>query len=159
MRERTFWLPFNSRAFEPRANDGKVLRFEFVEIVAGDRIETGALPNHVCEAVAVCEQHPLFDAIRKSDERGKFVPCQRRTARAEFRLVGVIFAELRFRDAIHAFIANGQSQSFAKRLRDARSRPNMLRFLNRDSGKISLGENLESVAALTFCRKPPNAPF
>jgi len=61
-------LPFNSRAFEPRANDGKVLRFELIEIVAGDRIETGALLNHVCKAVAVGEQHPPFNAIRKADE-------------------------------------------------------------------------------------------
>src|SRR6266496_5420039 len=104
MRERSLWLSCDTRAFEPRANDGKVLRFEFVEIVAGDRIETSALLNHVCKAVAVREQHALFNAIRESDERGKLVPCQRRTARAEFCLVCVMFAELRFEDAIHAFI-------------------------------------------------------
>jgi len=107
MRKRMLWLPFNARPFEPRGNDGKVLRFEFVEIVAGDRIETGALPNHVCEAVAVCEQHPLFNAIRETDECGKFVPCERQPARPELSLISVVFAELRFKDAIHALIANG----------------------------------------------------
>jgi hypothetical protein len=45
--------------------------------------------------------------IRKADERGKFVPCQRRPARPELNLISVVFAELRFKDAIHAFIANG----------------------------------------------------
>src|SRR6266705_4183523 len=44
-------------------------------------------------------------------------------------------------------------------MRDARSRPHVLRFLDGDSGEISLGENLESVAAFTFCRKPANARF
>src|SRR6266566_7235146 len=44
-------------------------------------------------------------------------------------------------------------------MRDARSRPDALRFLNCESGEISLGENLESVAAFTFCRKPANARF
>ena len=44
-------------------------------------------------------------------------------------------------------------------MRDARSRPHVLRFLDRDSGEISLGENLESGAAFAFCRKPANAPF
>ena len=66
MRAPSLWFSLNPRAFEPRANDGKVLRFEFVEIVAGDRIETGALLNHVCKAVAVREQHPLFNAIREA---------------------------------------------------------------------------------------------
>src|SRR5436190_21899200 len=103
MRKWILRLPFNSRAFEPRSNDGKVLRFEFVEIVAGDRIEIGALLNHVCKAVAVRKQHAPFNAIRESDECGEFVTSQRRTARAEFRLVGVMFAELRFKDSIHAF--------------------------------------------------------
>src|SRR5437016_14608307 len=107
MRKWILRLPFNSRAFEPRSNDGKVLRFEFVEIVAGDRIETGALLNHVCKAVAVREQHPLCNAIREADECGKFVPPQRRPARPELSLISVVFAVLRFKDAIHAFIANG----------------------------------------------------
>src|SRR5437870_799019 len=107
MRERTFWLPFNSRAFEPRTNDGKVLRFEFVEIVASDRIETRALLNQVCKAVAVRDQHALFNAVREPNERGELVPSPRRTARAEFCLVCVVFAKLRFKDAIHAFITNG----------------------------------------------------
>src|SRR5213596_903122 len=44
-------------------------------------------------------------------------------------------------------------------MRNARTRPEVLRFLNGDSGEISLGENLESVAASTFCRKPANASF
>src|SRR5882724_8110725 len=44
-------------------------------------------------------------------------------------------------------------------MRDARSRPDMLRFLDSDSGEISLGENLESVASFTFGRKLANAPF
>ena len=44
-------------------------------------------------------------------------------------------------------------------MRDARPRPDVLRFLNGDSSEISLGENLESVAAFTFRRKPANAPF
>src|SRR5437762_9070032 len=107
MRERSLCLSCDARAFEPRANDGKVLRLKFVEIVAGDRIETAALLNHVCKAVAVCEQHPLFDAIREADERGKLVPSERRAPRPKFRLVGVVFAKLRFKDSIHAFIANG----------------------------------------------------
>ena len=102
-----FALPCDTRPFEPRANDGKVLRFEFVEIVAGDRVETGALLDNLCKAVAVREQHPLFNAIRQSNECGKFVPSQRRTARAELSLISVVFAELRFKDPIHAFIANG----------------------------------------------------
>src|SRR5436190_11800531 len=159
MRERSLWLSCDARAFEARGNDGKVLRFEFVEIIAGDRIETGALPNHGCKAVAVRKQHAPFNAIRESDECGEFVPSQGRTARAEFCLVGVMFAELRFKDAIDAFIANGQSQSLAQRMRDARSRPDVLRFLDGDSGEIRLGENLEGVPAFTFCRKPANAPF
>src|SRR6266576_4017905 len=101
MRERSLRLSCDTRAFEPRANDGKVLRFEFVEIVAGDRIETGALLNHVGKAVAVREQHSLFNAIRETDECGKFVPCHRQPTRPELSLISVVFAELRFKDAIH----------------------------------------------------------
>src|SRR5438477_10469737 len=44
-------------------------------------------------------------------------------------------------------------------MRDVRSWPDVLRFLDGDSGQISLGENLESVPAFTFCRKPANALF
>src|SRR5947208_15246245 len=44
-------------------------------------------------------------------------------------------------------------------MRNAHSRPDVLGFLDGDSGEISLGENLESVAASTFCRKPANASF
>jgi hypothetical protein len=44
-------------------------------------------------------------------------------------------------------------------MRDARSRPDVLRFLDGDSGEISLGENLESVAAFTFGRKLANTLF
>ena len=42
---------------------------------------------------------------------------------------------------------------------DARSRPDVLRFLDGDSGEISLGKNLEGITAFTFCRQPANAPF
>src|SRR5438552_14518642 len=44
-------------------------------------------------------------------------------------------------------------------MRHAHSWPDVLRFSDRDSGEIGLGENLESVAAFTFCGKPTNAPF
>src|SRR5439155_21619297 len=44
-------------------------------------------------------------------------------------------------------------------MRDARSRPDVLRFLNRVGGELSLGENLESGAAFAFCGKRTNAPF
>ena len=107
MRKRSLWLSRDTRAFKPRANDDKVLRFKFVEIVAGDRVEAGTLLNYVSKAVAVCEQHPMFNVIRKSDKRGKFVPSEGRAARSELSLISVVFAELRFKDAIHAFIANG----------------------------------------------------
>src|SRR5438132_644585 len=123
MRKWILSLPLDSRAFEPSANRRKVLRFEFVEIVASDRIEAGAFLNNVGKTVAVRDEHPLVNPVREPDEGGKLIPCQRRAVRAEFRLVGVVLAELRFKDSVHTFIDKGQSQPLAQRMRDARSRP------------------------------------
>ena len=67
VRERSLWRALDFRAFEPCANRREVLRFELIEIVAGDRIESGALLNHIGKAVAVRERAP---AVQR-DPRGR----------------------------------------------------------------------------------------
>jgi hypothetical protein len=70
MRERRLWFPFDFPAFKPRANCCEVRRFEFIKIVASDRIERGALLHQTGEAVAVRDEHALVNAIREADECG-----------------------------------------------------------------------------------------
>ena len=138
-------------ASEPCVNRREVLRFEFVEIVASDGVERGALADHAGERVAIRDQHACIGPIRDADERGKLSPIQRRTPGAELRLIRVNLAKLRLDDAVHAHVGSPQGEALAQRGRDARSRPEGLGLLDREHGEIRLGENLESSAAF-LCR-------
>ena len=70
MRERGLAGACDLHACEPGAESGEVLRFEFVEVVAGNRIEGGALLHQAGEAVAIGDQDALVHAIRQADEGG-----------------------------------------------------------------------------------------
>ena len=159
MRKRMLRRALDFRAFEPCADRREVLRGEFVEIVAGDRVETGALLHHVGEAVAVGDQHALVNAIRQADEGGKLVPRQRRPAGAELRLIGVVCAERRLEDAVHAFVAESQRQPLPQRRRNARARPDLLCLFDGERREIRLDENLERVAAFLRGRQRADAGF
>ena len=84
MGERGLAGAFDLRACEPGAEGGEVRRFEFVEVVAGDRVERGALFHQAGEAVAIRNQEALVHAIRQADEGGEFVPGKRRAAVRNF---------------------------------------------------------------------------
>ena len=157
MRERGLALRPGFLASEPCVNRREVLRFEFVEVVAGDRVERGAVLHHVGKAVAVCNERAPVNPIRLADEIGKLGPRERRAARAEFHLIGVMPAELRCKDAVHALVADGQSQPLAQRWRDTRAGPDLLRLLDGDRGEIRFGEDFKSVAAFLHGRERADA--
>ena len=69
------------------------------------------------------------------------------------------FSEGRFKDAVHALVANGQGQPLAHRRRDARARPDLLRLLDGDRGEIRLRENFKGLAAFLRGRERADAGF
>jgi hypothetical protein len=70
-----------------------------------------------------------------------------------------MFAELRCKNSIDTFVANGQGQSLPQRGRDARARPNLSRLLDGNRGEVGFGENFKSVTAFFPGRKRADAGF
>ncbi len=132
---------------------------EFIEIVARDRIETGACLKNIGKAVAVGDQKSLVNSISEADERRKFIPCQRGTTGAKLHLIGVILAELRFKDTVYAFVGTGQSQLLLQRMGNTRSRPDILRSLDSERSEVSLDEDFKDIATLLLGTEAADACF
>ena len=66
MRERGLALLPDFFASKPGLNRREVLRFEFVEVVAGDGVERGAFFHHIGKAVAVRDECAPIHAIHWS---------------------------------------------------------------------------------------------